>query len=61
VVYGAENADAQGDFRVGETMTQVLSWNLVAFCILFSALVVLRWRQLRNEDALAELREEVGN
>jgi heme exporter protein C len=42
-------------------MTQVLSWNLVAFCILFSALVVLRWRQLRNEDALAELREEVGN
>lgn len=61
VVYGAENADAQGDFRVGETMTQVLSWNLVAFCILFSALVVLRWRQLRNEDALAELREEVGS
>jgi hypothetical protein len=60
VVYGAENADAQGDFRVGETMTQVLSWNLVAFCILFSALVVLRWRQLRNEDVLAELREGSG-
>ena len=59
VVYGAENADAQGDFSVGATMTQALNINMIAFCVLFSALLVLRWRQLRNEDAVAELREEL--
>lgn len=59
VVYGAENADAQGDFSVGATMTQALNINMIAFCLLFSALLVLRWRQLRNEDAVAELREEL--
>ena len=60
VVYGAENADAQGDFSVGATMTQTVQINLIAFCVLFSALLVLRWRQLRNEDTVAELREELG-
>lgn len=60
VVYGAENVDAQGGFSVGPTMTQALQINLIGFCILFSALLVLRWRQLRNEDAVAELREEIG-
>ncbi len=59
VVYGAENVDAQGNFSIGATMTQVVQINLVAFCVLFSALLVLRWRQLRNEDAVAELREEL--
>lgn len=58
VVYGAENADAQGGFSVGATMTQALQFNIIAFCVLFSALVILRWRQLRNEDTVAELREE---
>jgi heme exporter protein C len=61
VVYGAENADAQGDFgAIGATMTQTLNFTMISFCILFSALVILRWRQLRNEDAVAELREELG-
>jgi heme exporter protein C len=59
VVYGAENTDAQGGFSVGSTMTQTLQISLIGFCVLFSALVILRWRQLRNEDALSELREEV--
>lgn len=59
VVYGAENTDAQGGFSVGLMMTQTLQISLIGFCVLFSALVILRWRQLRNEDALSELREEV--
>lgn len=57
VVYGNENMDAQGGFSVGATMTQVLMISMIGFCVLFSALVILRWRQLRSEDALAELRE----
>ncbi len=57
VVYGSENADAQGGFSVGATMSQVLTISMVSFCVLFSALVILRWRQLRSEDAVAELRE----
>lgn len=57
VVYGSENADAQGGFAVGATMSQVLTISMVSFCVLFSALVILRWRQLRSEDAVAELRE----
>jgi len=60
VVYGAENTDAQGGFSVGATMTQALNVTMIAFCVLFSALVILRWRQLRNEDTVAELREELG-
>ena len=59
VVYGSENAEAQGDFAVGATMSQVVTYSIVAFCVLFSALVILRWRQLGTEDAVAELREGV--
>ncbi len=59
VVFGGDNPDAQGGFNVGATMGQTLSINIVGFCILFSALVIMRWRQLRNEDELAELREEL--
>jgi hypothetical protein len=29
--------------------------------ILFSALLILRWRQLRIEDELAELQDEASN
>lgn len=59
VVYGSENADAQGGFAVGATMSQVVTYSIVAFCVLFSALVILRWHQLGTEDAVAELREGV--
>ena len=41
-------------------MGQTLTLSMVGFCVIFSALVMLRWRQLRMEDELAELREEVA-
>lgn len=59
VVYGNENPDAQGGFSVGASMTQTLMISIIGFCILFSALVILRWRQLGTEDTLAELREDL--
>lgn len=59
VVYGNENPDAQGGFSVGTSMTQTLMISMIGFCILFSALVILRWRQLGDEDTLAELREDL--
>lgn len=59
VVYGNENADAQGGFAVGATMSQVVLISMIGFCVLFSALVILRWRQLSAEDAIAEWREGV--
>ena len=59
VVFGNENPDSQGGFSIGPSMGQTLSISMIGFAILFSALVVLRWRQLRMEDELTELREEV--
>lgn len=59
VVFGDQNPDAQGGFAVGATMGQTLAISMIGMCVIFSALVVLRWRQLRMEDAVAELREEV--
>ena len=50
---------AEGDFAIGATMTQTLWVGTVAFSLLFSALMILRWRELRIEDRIAELREEV--
>jgi heme exporter protein C len=59
VVFGNENPDAQGGFAIGaQTMQQTLYLSIIGFCVLFSVLVILRWRQLRLEDNLAELREE---
>lgn len=61
VVFGNENPDAQGSFAIGaQTMQQTLLFSIVGFCVLFSVLVILRWRQLRMEDNLAELREELA-
>jgi heme exporter protein C len=61
VVFGSENPDAQGGFAVGAyTMQQTLIFSIISFCVLFSVLVILRWRQLRMEDNLAELREEMA-
>jgi heme exporter protein C len=61
VVFGSENPDAQGSFAIGaQTMQQTLLFSIVGFCILFSVLVIFRWRQLRMEDNLAELREELA-
>lgn len=60
VVFGSENPDAQGAFALGGTIQQTVVISIVGFCIIFSALVVLRWRQLRLEDELAELREDLA-
>lgn len=59
VVFDGENMEGQGGFNIGATMTQTLWIAVVAFCLLFSALMIMRWRQLRHEDALEELREEL--
>ncbi len=59
VVFDGENADAQGGFSIGPSMTQTLLIATIAFCLLFSALMIMRWRQLRQEDALEELREDI--
>lgn len=61
VVFGNENPDAQGSFAIGaQTMQQTLLFSILGFCVLFSVLVIYRWRQLRMEDNLAELREELA-
>jgi len=61
VVFGNENPDAQGGFDIlGGSMQQTLTVSLIGFCVLFSVLVIMRWRQLRMEDDLAELREDLA-
>lgn len=59
VVFSGENPEAQGDFALGATMSQTLLIAVIAFSLLFSTLMIMRWRQLRLEDSLAELREEI--
>ena len=59
VVFDGENVDAQGSFSIGPSMSQTLTMAAVSFCLLFSALMILRWRQLRAEDRLEELRREI--
>lgn len=60
VVFDGANPDAQGDIgNVGASMGQTLGITTIAFCLLFSALMIHRWRQLRLEDQLEELREEL--
>ena len=59
VVFSNENPDAQGSFGLGGSMTQTIQLASVTFVILFCALLILRWRQLRMEDQVNELREEI--
>ena len=59
VVFGGENADAQGAFAIGPSMGQTILIGLVAFLLLFATLMLHRLRLLRMEDRIAELREEV--
>jgi heme exporter protein C len=59
VVSNGQNADAQGSFDIGPSMGTTLSIAVISFCVLFSALMILRWRQLRLEDRISELREEI--
>lgn len=59
VVYDGENADAQGGFAVGGTMSQTIMIAAIAFSLLFASLMIQRWRQLRTIDRIEELREEI--
>lgn len=60
VVFSGEgNPDGQGAFLIGPSMGQTVGMATVAFSLLFSSLMLYRWRQLRLEDRLNELREEV--
>ncbi|MCB0060766.1 MAG: cytochrome c biogenesis protein CcsA [Caldilineaceae bacterium] len=59
VVFNGQNAEAQGSFNIGATMTQTLWICTIGFCLLYSTLLILRWRQLRLEDRIEELREEL--
>lgn len=59
VVFNGNNPDAQGGFNVGSTMNQTLWVSTISFCLLFSALMIMRWRQLRLEDRIEALREEL--
>jgi heme exporter protein C len=40
-------------------MTQTLWVATIGYCFLFSALLIFRWRQLRLQDRVDALREEV--
>lgn len=59
VVFGSENADAEGGFSVGSTMTDTIMIAAIAFTLLVVALLITRVRQLKMEDELLELREEL--
>ena len=60
VVWNGSNAEAQGDIgNVGATMGQTITIALISFTLLFCAFMIQRWRQLRLEDRLEELREEL--
>ncbi|MEX1020550.1 MAG: cytochrome c biogenesis protein CcsA [Litorilinea sp.] len=59
VVFGSDNPDAEGGFNIGVTMTHTLWIAVIAFSLLFSMLMLQRWRQLRLEDRIFELREEI--
>lgn len=59
IIWNGANDEAQGSFEVGATMGQTLTVALVAFCLLFSALMIQRVRQLRIDDAILDLREEL--
>ena len=59
VVFGAENAEAEGGFGVGSTMVTTLEVAAFSFIILFCSLLILRFRQLRLQDRLEEIREDL--
>jgi heme exporter protein C len=59
VVFSDSNPDAQGGFAIGPSMGQTVGIATIAFSLLFTTLMLTRWRQLGLEDRIAELREEV--
>ncbi|MEZ4861514.1 MAG: cytochrome c biogenesis protein CcsA [Caldilineaceae bacterium] len=59
VVFNGANPDAQGAFDIGVTMGHTLTVAMIGYCLLVLTLFIFRWRQLRLEDRVALLREEL--
>ncbi len=59
VVFSGDNADAQGGFGVGSTMITAIQFAAVSFILLFCTLLIMRFRQLRMQDRLEEIREDL--
>ncbi|MGL4651247.1 MAG: cytochrome c biogenesis protein [Caldilineaceae bacterium] len=59
VVFSNDNPDGQGSFNVGSTMTTTIEIAALTFIVLLCGLIILRFRQLRMEDRVEELREDV--
>jgi heme exporter protein C len=59
VVFQGQNENAQGGFDIGPSMGQTIMIALIGFCLLYSALLIMRWRQLRLQDQVEALREEL--
>ncbi len=61
ILWDGNNAEAQGNLGggVGNTMGTTIGLAAISFSLLFSTLMIMRWRQLRLEDHIEELREEL--
>lgn len=59
VVFNGANEEAQGGFNIGPSMGQTIGVAAISFSLLFSALMIMRWRQLRLQDRVEALREEL--
>lgn len=57
IVFDGANAEAEGSFSIGPTMGQTLMIASIGFSLLFAALMLHRWHQLRLEARVDELRE----
>ncbi len=57
IVFNGANGEAEGSFSIGPSMGQTLMITSISFSILFAALMLHRWRQLRLEARVDELRE----
>ncbi len=59
VVFSGGDAESEGDFAIGPTMSTTIEIAAVAFVLLLVGLLILRFRQLRMEDRIEEMREEI--
>lgn len=60
VVFSNDNPEGQGGFDVGSTMGTTIEIAAVSFVALFCALLIMRFRQLRLQDRIEEMREDLG-
>lgn len=60
VVFSNDNPEGQGGFDVGSTMGTTIEIAAVSFVALFCTLLIMRFRQLRLQDRIEEMREDLG-